>query len=261
MSMIFLKLGGSLITHKDLAETVRYLVLQRTAMEIARAKAKNPELRLLLGHGSGSFGHIVAAQYTTNRGAATPSEWKGFAHVWGSAQRLNRIVVDFLMNEDLPVMTFPPSASTICDAGAIQEMAYQPIIDAIDAGLIPVVYGDVTFDRTQGAAIVSTETVFAFLARHLHPSRVLIAGIEKGVYADYPASEKILRSMTAKDLEEIGLGGAQDTDVTGGMLGKVEAALKIAGTNPNIEVRIFSGEAPGSIENTLLGAKPGTLVK
>jgi isopentenyl phosphate kinase len=259
--MIFLKLGGSLITHKDQAETVRYLILQRTAMEIAQAKAKNPNLRLLLGHGSGSFGHITAAQYATNRGAATPSEWQGFAQVWASAQRLNRIVVDFLMNENLPVITFPHSASSICAAGMIQEMAYQPIIDAIEAGLIPVVYGDVAFDCKQGAAIVSTETVFTFLAQHLKPSRVLIAGVEKGVYANYPESGKILRSISAKDLEEIDLGGAQATDVTGGMRGKVDAALEIADLDLDIEVRIFSGEVPGSIENALLGAKPGTLVK
>ena len=259
--MIFLKLGGSLITQKEQVETARYLLLQRTAMEIARAKAKNPNLRLLLGHGSGSFGHIAAAQYATNRGAASPSEWQGFARVWASAQRLNRIVVDFLMNEDLPVMTFPPSASTICDAGLIQEMAYQPIIDAIEANLIPVVYGDVAFDCTQGAAIVSTETIFAFLAQYLQPSRVLIAGIEKGVYANYPETEKILRSIKAQDLEDIGLGGAQATDVTGGMRGKVEAALEIASLSSDIEVRIFSGEAPGSIENAILGAKPGTQIK
>ncbi len=259
--MIFLKLGGSLITDKDQAETVRYLILQRTAMEIARAKATNPNLRLLLGHGSGSFGHTAAAQYATNRGAATTSEWQGFAQVWASAQRLNRMVVDFLINEALPVITFPPSASTICAAGTIQEMAYQPIIDAIEANLIPVVYGDVAFDSIQGAAIVSTETVFAFLAQHLQPSRVLIAGIEKGVYSNYPESEKILRSIKAKDLEDIGLGGAQATDVTGGMRGKVEAGLEIASLSSDIEVRIFSGEAPDSIGNALLGAKPGTLIK
>lgn len=259
--MIFLKLGGSLITHKDQAETVRYLILQRIAMEIARAKAKNPNMRLLLGHGSGSFGHIIAAQYTTNRGATTIAEWMGFAKVWASAQRLNRIVVDFLMNEKLPVITFPPSASSICAAGVIQEMAYQPIIDAIDAGLIPVVYGDVAFDRSQGAAIVSTESVFGFLARHLKPSRVLIAGIESGVYSNYPGSEKVLRSITSKDLDNIDLGGAQSIDVTGGMRGKVKAALEIASLSPDIEVRIFSGEKPGSIEKTLLGDKTGTLVK
>jgi isopentenyl phosphate kinase len=259
--MIFLKLGGSLITEKDQAQTVRYLILERTAMEIARARQKIPNLRLLIGHGSGSFGHVAAARYATNRGASTTAEWLGFAEVWAAAQRLNRFVVDAFLNEKLPALTFPPSASVVSAAGEIREMAYQPIAQAAEAGLLPIIYGDVAFDREQGAAIVSTETVFAYLAQHLRPSRVLIAGIESGVYADFPKSKKILPSIKAEDLDKIDMETTQAADVTGGMRGKVEAALTIASLSPQIEVRIFSGEEPGSIEDTLLGAKPGTLVK
>jgi isopentenyl phosphate kinase len=259
--MIFLKLGGSLITEKDQAQTVRYLILERTAMEIARARQKIPNLRLLIGHGSGSFGHVAAARYATNRGASTPAEWLGFAEVWAAAQRLNRFVVDAFLNEKLPALAFPPSASVISAAGEIKEMAHQPIAQAVEAGLLPIIYGDVAFDRERGAAIVSTETVFVYLAQHLHPSRVLIAGIESGVYADFPKSKKILSSVTAKDLGKIGMEITQATDVTGGMRGKVEAALAIASLSSQIEVRIFSAETPGSIEDALLGAKPGTLVK
>jgi isopentenyl phosphate kinase len=218
-------------------------------------------MRLLIGHGSGSFGHIAAAQHATQNGAATASEWLGFAEVWASAHRLNRIVIDFLMNEKLPVINFPPSASIICDNGKIQEMAYQPIMDALDAGLIPVVFGDVAFDRSQGAAIVSTESIFTFLSQHLQPTRVLIAGIESGVYANYPESKKILQSISANDLDTLNVKGAQAVDVTGGMRGKVEAALEIASRSPDAEVRIFSGENAGAIEKILLGAKSGTLIK
>ncbi len=259
--MIFLKLGGSLITDKDQAQTVRYLILERTAMEIARALQKKPDLRILVGHGSGSFGHIAAARHGTDRGTSTPAEWLGFAEVWASAQRLNRFVVDAFLNERLPAVAFPPSASVTCAAGEIQEMAVQPIAQAIEAGLLPMIYGDVAFDSVQGAAIVSTETIFAYLAQHLQPSRVLIAGIEAGVYANFPESNEILPSICQEDPDRIELGGAQATDVTGGMRGKVEAALVIARLNPNTEVRIFSGVEPGSIEDAILGAKPGTLVK
>jgi isopentenyl phosphate kinase len=261
MTMIFLKLGGSLITEKDQTQTIRYLILERTAMEIARAWKKKPDLRILIGHGSGSFGHVAAARYSTNLGASTSAEWLGFAEVWAAAQRLNRFVVDAFLNEKLPALAFPPSASVISAAGEIQEMAHQPIMQAIEARLLPIVYGDVAFDHEQGAAIVSTENVFAYLARHLQPSRVLIAGIEAGVYANFPKSRKILPSIKAEDLDKIDMEMTQATDVTGGMRGKVEAALAIASLSPQIEVRIFSGEEPGSIEDALLGAKPGTLVK
>ena len=66
----FLKLGGSLITDKRQPETPRMDVIERLAQEIAAARAANPSLQLVLGHGSGSFGHIYARQYGTRRWGA-----------------------------------------------------------------------------------------------------------------------------------------------------------------------------------------------
>jgi len=53
--LIFLKLGGSLITNKDLPNTARQLVLNRIAGEISNALQHNKQIKLLIGHGSGSF--------------------------------------------------------------------------------------------------------------------------------------------------------------------------------------------------------------
>ena len=49
--MIFLKLGGSLITDKTGVEAARPAVLARLAAEIAAARAAQPGLPLLIGHG------------------------------------------------------------------------------------------------------------------------------------------------------------------------------------------------------------------
>jgi isopentenyl phosphate kinase len=258
--MIFLKLGGSLITDKAKPETPRLEALQRLAEEIEEAIGASPGLRVLIGHGSGSFGHHAAARYSTHRGAADPQAWRGFAEVWAAAARLNRLVVDALREAGLPAMGFPPSASAICEAGEIREMAVEPIARAFDAGLLPVVAGDVAFDRLWGSTIISTEKVFAFLAPRLHPSRVLLAGIERGVYADFPRRKEVLPSLTKEDLGRIFLGGSSDTDVTGGMADKVELALALAAAVPGLEVRIFSGEVPGDVRAALSGAAPGTLL-
>ena len=65
--MIFLKLGGSLITDKTAVSTIRPPIVHRLAGEIAAARAQNPDLRLMLGHGAGSFGHVAAAKHNTPR--------------------------------------------------------------------------------------------------------------------------------------------------------------------------------------------------
>lgn len=258
--MILLKLGGSLITDKHRPETSRPHVITRLAREIAQARQEQPKIKLLVGHGSGSFGHPAAARHGTHLGASSVADWLGFAEVWAAAQRLNRLVIDALIEAGLPAIAFPPSASVTSDDGIILDMAIEPIKRALDTGLLPVVFGDVAFDCTHGSTILSTEKIFTYLAEYLRPDRVLIAGFDPGVYANYPHSDEILPIVTEHDLLEIPLEGAVAPDVTGGMGNKVQEAMALARTLPDLEVRIFSGEEPGTLISTLLGGTPGTLI-
>jgi isopentenyl phosphate kinase len=258
--MIFLKLGGSLITDKRRPETARRDVLSRLAQEIASAWPAVREEGLLVGHGSGSFGHVAAARYSTHQGASSPEDWRGFAEVWRAANRLHRMMVDALAEAGLPVMSFPPSASALAEAGEIASLADEPIRRALANGLLPVVAGDVAFDRARGTCIISTERVFLYLAPRLRPSRVLLAGVDPGVYADFPRATRVQPSLTEADLSSGSLAGSQATDVTGGMAEKVELALAMVRSVPGLEARIFSGDEPGAVEHALRGAALGTLI-
>jgi isopentenyl phosphate kinase len=258
--MIFLKLGGSLITDKATPETPRLDVLHRVAAEIAEARAAQPGMQLLLGHGSGSYGHQAASRFRTHLGASTPAEWIGFAEVWRVANMLNRLVVDALFDAGLPVLSFPPSASALTQAGEIVEIASEPIARALAAGLLPVVAGDVAFDRQRGSTIVSTERVFARLAQTLRPTHLLLAGVDRGVYADYPANTRLFEALHQADLQPSTLTGSAATDVTGGMADKVQHAFAMARSVPGLEVRVFSGAEPGAIRAALAGRPVGTRI-
>ena len=83
--LIFLKLGGSLITDKQRPRTPRPEVLSRLAGEIGRALKAQPKISLVLGNGAGSFGHVTAKKYGTRQGVRTEQEWKGFAEIWREA--------------------------------------------------------------------------------------------------------------------------------------------------------------------------------
>jgi isopentenyl phosphate kinase len=259
--MIFLKLGGSLITQKDQPQTPRLEVLSQLAQEIADVIHANPGFRLLLGHGSGSFGHLLAARYKTHQGASSEEDWHGFARVWAAANQLNRLVVDALLEQNVPILSLPPSASAISERGSIQEMATDPILYALKAGLVPLVQGDVAFDLAQGSSILSTEEVFSYLAPGLRPSLILLAGIEAGVYKDFSRTEEIIPVITEENVHEIEFSSTAGTDVTGGMEGKVNQALSICRSVKGLEIRIFSGEEKGAVANALAGAPVGTLIK
>jgi isopentenyl phosphate kinase len=228
-------------------------VIERLAVEISEALHGSAGFQMVIGHGSGSYGHPTADRYQTRDGAHNPAQWQGFAEVWSVANQLNRIVIDSFTNAGLSVISLPPSASTISDRGEIVNMMVEPIQRTIEAGLIPVVQG--------GATILSTEKVFGYLTPHLQPTTILLAGIEPGVYQDFSKKKRILTEITDLDLDRFGIGAATDVDVTGGMIDKVREALDISKSAPDCTVRIFSGNEPGSLGEALLGAPVGTLVR
>jgi isopentenyl phosphate kinase len=258
----FLKLGGSLITHKDRPRTARPKILERLALEILSSLNDAPSLQLVLGHGSGSFGHVTGKKYGTRQGVQTPEGWRGFAEVWWDASALNRLVMDALHQAGLPAISLPPSASVVARDGQVAAWDLQPLRAALKAGLLPVVFGDVIFDTVRGGTILSTEDLFAHLAAQLRPRRLLLAGIEPGVWADYPACTRLVPQITPENLPEVApaLGGSASTDVTGGMAGKVQEMLALVQQNPGLEVSIFSGETPGAVEKALSGAQVGTRI-
>lgn len=260
--LLFLKLGGSLITDKDSPATPRPDVLRSLAGQIAQARLENPGLRLLLGHGSGSFGHVTAHQYRTQDGVRSPDEWHGFAQVWLQASRLNRLIIEALHSVGLPAVTFAPSAGAVASQRQVASWHLAPIRHALQAGLLPVVYGDVAFDKVLGGTILSTEMVFAHLAEHLMPQSILIAGIEPGVWEDFPACTRIFPEITHHNLEEISnrLMGSRSIDVTGGMATKVREMLALCKRIPGLQVSIFSGEEPDAIRQALLGERLGTQI-
>ncbi|MGB7540275.1 MAG: isopentenyl phosphate kinase, partial [Anaerolineales bacterium] len=256
---VFLKLGGSLITDKSRPRTARPEVIQRLAEEIAAARSNAPGLRLVLGHGSGSFGHIEAKKYGTAGGVKTAGDWAGFAAVWAAADALNRLVMDALAGAGVPAVRIAPSSGAVLENGQLKEMPPEPVRLALDAGLVPVVYGDAVFDRTRGGGIVSTEMVFSALAPALHPRRILLAGIERGVFADYPARQTLLRRIRTAEWETLrrNLEGSEHTDVTGGMCSKVHSMLTLVGGQGDLEALVFSGAEEGNVRRALLGEDAG----
>ena len=62
-----LKLGGSILSDKNIPYSIKWDNLERIAMEIKNAldyyKSQNKDIRLIVVHGGGSFGHPVAKKY------------------------------------------------------------------------------------------------------------------------------------------------------------------------------------------------------
>lgn len=260
--LVFLKLGGSLITDKRIPHTARIEVLDRISEEIREARQQLPDLKILLGHGSGSFGHMAASQYGTRDGVKTAEEWQGFAAVWQEARALNDLVMASLARAGLPVIALSPSAQVLTRAHTIIEWNTAQISASIERGLLPVIFGDVVFDEEIGGTILSTEEEFEYLAERLSPSRILLAGIEKGIWKDFPQRSEIFERITPANWHDLSahLLASENPDVTGGMRSKVASMLNLVKAVHCREVCIFSGLEKRSILEVLTGKCTGTII-
>jgi isopentenyl phosphate kinase len=260
MELIFLKLGGSAITDKTRAATPRGEVIRRAAREVAHARQAKPDLRILLGHGSGSFGHFAAKKYgfgeRDDAKAHSSDRWRAYAETGAAAARLNRIVADIFLEEGVPVVSLQPSASAHSRDGELMALAVEPIRAALRHNLVPLLYGDVSFDETRGMSIVSTEKIFAYLAPILQPRRLVYATAVNGIYSGDPLANpraKLIPEITPSSFDEIrqGVGEAAGFDVTGGMLDKVQRNLALVRQLHHLEVYVM-GTREGLIERALL---------
>jgi isopentenyl phosphate kinase len=260
--VVFLKLGGSLITDKNKPHTARLDVIRRLANEIKQALIDNTGVKLVIGHGSGSFGHIPGKKYNTRQGVYTESQWFGFVEVWREARALTQILLEAFKDADLPVIALPPSAAAVSQGGVIQQWNFQPISMAVQNGLIPLINGDVLFDQEIGGTILSTEDLFESLAFYLKPGKILLAGIEPGVWKDFPQNTKLIKYInpTSYIQNEGVIGTSNSIDVTGGMQEKVKILLRIIEQIPYCQGMIFSGMIPRNIIFALGGNETGTVV-
>jgi isopentenyl phosphate kinase len=262
MQTIYLKLGGSLITEKHQAFTANHSRLRSLVQEI-KSSYQQGEYRLILAHGSGSFGHQAAKIYGTRHGVHSQEDWMGFLEVWKQARALNQIVLDACLEAGLPVLAFPPVSAVLSKDRQILSWDTAPIQTALDHRLIPVIYGDVIFDQKLNGTILSTEELFIGLAEHIPPQSILIAGIEDGVWEDFPACTKLLKEITPQVMlsQQDNISGSQAVDVTGGMLEKVNQMLNLVQYHPEIHVQIFSGVNPGNVRKVLDGDHLGTVIR
>lgn len=260
--VILVKLGGSLITEKSREETVRPEVLSRLAGEIARAAAVIPD-RVLVGHGSGSFGHVAAKRSGIAGGLRSADQLPGVSLTQDRAAALHRLVIGALLEAGALPFSIAPSSAVLAAAGKPVTLADEPLLLALERGLLPVIYGDVVMDRDWGVSIASTEKLFDLVVRGLLAHgfavrRVLWLGETDGLW---DAERRTIPRVSAGSFAEVvkAIGAPSGTDVTGGMLHRLESALALA--RLGVPSLLANGLTPGLLESALRGDDvPGTEV-
>lgn len=248
--LVFVKLGGALITDKRRPFFARHEVIQRLARELLEARQAGA--RILLGHGGGSFAHQEASRLA----AANNSGWLGYARITAAARSLNALVVAALLDIGLPAIGVSPSSAAVAQTGRLAIWPTGVLSLLLEAEAVPVIHGDVVVDSRGDYAIISTEQVLAHLAVSLRPRLIVLATDVDGVLT---AAGETLPLVTPADLGQTMalLGGSSAPDVTGGMASKIETMVDLVGRLPLVSVHIVSGLVEGRVRDAVLGRYSG----
>lgn len=269
LDLILVKLGGSLITDKRQDAHARRSVIARLAAELADQLPQLDEagVGVVVGHGSGSFGHVAARRHGMKDRRLGDQPALAAAAVRDAAAQLHGIVTGQLVEAGVPAWSWVPSNVMVARRGRPASAHVEPLLASLSSGMVPVTYGDVVVDRDWRATICSTEAVLLYLVRRLlrrggRIRRVLWLGDTDGIYDE---SGETLPEVTDANAAWVrrAVGGSAGTDVTGGMLLRLETARDLA--RLGIESWIVDGRRDGVLAAGLLGSPaaagfPGTRV-
>lgn len=253
--LILIKLGGSLITDKNKPYTANFDVIENLAEEI-REILKIGKNDLVIGHGGGSFPHVPAKLYQTQKGFMNDESAYGMALVQDSAAQLNRILVKKFLEAKIRAFSINPSSSLITENGVIIDWFLKPLEDVLKNNMLPIVYGDVVVDTKKGCTITSTEVLLNYLALNLKKEfqieKIIYLGDTDGVWDE---NKKTIQEINSKMYLEMqkSFGASHGIDVTGGMEHKMSEAMKIV--EKGIEVVVANGKTKGILIKIINGEK------
>jgi isopentenyl phosphate kinase len=247
---ILIKLGGSLITDKRKPKSFRPDMVGRLAEQLSHIRKRDEKRRIVIGHGSGSFGHFEAQKHRTARGVNTRQDRQGFAQVGAVATELSLLALNEFLAAGLPMMRFQPSSTIIATGGQITSFDSRALLLALEKQLVPLIHGDIAVDQEINGAIISTESLFAHLVEPLRVRQIILLGEVDGVLDQ---RHEVIPLITPRSLRNrlSALRGSQGVDVTGGMLQKVKTMTALVRSHPSLSVIIANGKQDGILVDLL----------
>ena len=203
-----------MITDKSKPFSYRPDVVSALSEEIASSDQK-----VVVVHGGGSFGHVVAKQHgiNTEAGEAPAS---GVAQTRGAMYELNRLVCKTMMEYKLNPYPFSPF-DAVSKAGGPAVASW--LRGLLKEGLTPVTFGDVSLSQG-GFRVISGDVIVQELAKAIEPERCVFALDVDGVYEEN--SRVIIPELTPSKIKRMKVQSGDDA--TGGMRLKLEVAARIA---------------------------------
>jgi len=244
--MKLLKLGGSVITRKAGWREADLKNIEMLAKSVATAWRKSGRDWVLI-HGAGSFGHPLVMKYGIDNGVKNTEQKLGFAITHEACSELSVLVTSALNSEGVPAVSIPPATIIVSKNKRIHSFNTKIIDDYMEAGYLPVLFGDMVPDIELGGSVCSGDQIIAYLGRKA--ATIILATNKDGVLDD---KEEVIPLITSSNFTDMSrhLKASEGKDVTGAMAGKLLELLAL--DTPSY---VVNGLKPERIEALMLGKK------
>jgi len=249
--MFLIKLGGSVITDKG-----KKYAFKKDAMDRLSSEIKKADKEIILIHGAGSFGHVLAKQHSLNQGYKNDTQLQGFSDTHAMVQQLNSLVLTSLHDHDIAAVSIPPHAILQLDDHKPSTMDCNIFKEYLNKGFTPVTFGDVVLDKTLSFSICSGDLLMQMLAEYFKPEKVLFVLDEDGIYTSNPKTDKnaeFIEKATILELQGLTTSANDHADVTKGMQGKIETIKNIS--RLGIDTVLLNGNINNRLYDTLIGKR------
>lgn len=246
--MKLIKLGGSIITDKREYRRFNSDTVSRLCREI-----KESGQDVIVVHGAGSFGHVIAKKYDLNAGRKNDEQIPAVAQVCYDVRELNSMIVAALNEAGIPSVSVPPGSCFVMDDRRLTIENDEVLRRFVDIGIMPVMFGDVVLDRKLGFAILSGDQIMERLTEIFDIEQVIFVSDIDGLYDSDPKTNpdaKLYREVDAALLEKVKADSSVD-DVTGGVYEKMKAMLRMS--NEDRECILINGNKEGRLLSFLRG--------
>lgn len=257
---IVLKLGGSIITKKlSSRPRLRKKIIRQLAKELKIFIQRFPEIKIILLHGAGSFGHPLVYRHKLLERPLTGPRLLGFAKTVCSMRHMANLLAETFWNAELPVLPLQASAVLNEKNNAMALFDIHHLKQVVNTGFIPLLGGDMGLTKKNRAVVVSADRLAVVLAEAFSVSKIIFTTDVNGVFDKFPISKdaKPLPSLSRKEIKSMLRkmdGRKTHYDITGSMVGKLRTTLILK----NKEVIIFNGLKYGNLTKALTGESVGT---
>jgi isopentenyl phosphate kinase len=236
--VVVIKLGGSVITNKDVPSSLRAEVVDSLSNILGMSSPKKVVI-----HGGGSFGHYYAKKAGLSTRCRPIEDVDGVFLTRNAMFELNRHIIGSLYRHGLR----PYVISPLFEGRNDNLAAFFSTL--LSSGFTPVLFGDV-IPCKGGFRVISGDDLSYLVCSILKPSRMIFCIDVDGVY---PSSKMDGAIIPEFDCEMLGnfVGSNKKFDVTGGIRRKLEIACKISslgtdvffvnGFKPDIVLKALNG--------------------